>query len=154
MPGSIDEQVRYDPETGDLWWISSGFKRNTLKPAGYVNGSGHKAITIDGKSYYQHRIAWLLQTGEWPPDTVDHINGNPADNRWCNLRLATKAQNNANKKSSAKWKGIWFNPKTKKWRAQCGGGKYYVGEFDCPVAAHLAYQVEAAKRYGEFSRAA
>ena len=155
MSSSVAEQLRYDPETGHLWWKKQSWNkaRNMFEPAGFINKSGHKAVMVDGKQYYQHRVVWFLMTGNWPDHTIDHINGDPADNRWCNLRAATKKQNAANKKGRGGLRGVWFNPKTDKWRAQCGGGKMYVGEYDCPAAAHFAYLVEASRRFGEFAYA-
>ena len=43
------------------------------------------------------RLCWLVQTGDWPEHTIDHINRDPWDNRWCNLRDITQKENNFNK---------------------------------------------------------
>jgi hypothetical protein len=43
-----------------------------------------------------HRLAWLLKTGSWPPRFIDQIDGNRSNNRWNNLREATKAENGRN----------------------------------------------------------
>jgi hypothetical protein len=37
-------------------------------------------------------------TGDWPSEQVDHVNHNTADNRWANLRPATRSENNINRK--------------------------------------------------------
>jgi hypothetical protein len=57
--------------------------------------NGHRRGIYAGQSCYAHRIIWKLKTGEEPPE-IDHINGNPADNRWKNLRAANRAINNRN----------------------------------------------------------
>ena len=50
-----------------------------------------------GREYRLHRLVWLWVHGAHVPDgmTLDHINGVKTDNRICNLRLATPAQNSA-----------------------------------------------------------
>lgn len=48
--------------------------------------SGYKRISVEGKQYKAHRLAWLYVYGEWPRMEIDHINGNRADNRIANLR--------------------------------------------------------------------
>jgi hypothetical protein len=57
--------------------------------------NGHRRGIYDGQHIYAHRIIWKLKTGEEPPE-IDHINGNPADNRWKNLRAANRTINNRN----------------------------------------------------------
>jgi hypothetical protein len=42
------------------------------------------------------RLIWFLVTGAWPDRIVDHINADPLDQRWVNLRLATLTENNCN----------------------------------------------------------
>lgn len=58
--------------------------------------TGYWAVGIDGRNYYHHRLAFLFMTGEWPAHHVDHINGDRADNRWCNLRSCTPTVNQQN----------------------------------------------------------
>jgi hypothetical protein len=96
-------------------------------------------VSVDGKMTGVHRIAWALVHGGYPAVEIDHINGNGADNRLCNLRLATSAQNNQNRRLSArnktgikcvfrvKWRDSW------RWRASVGfgGGQYVIKHFIC-----------------------
>ena len=55
-----------------------------------------------GQEIGVHRIAWALHHGEYPLLEIDHINGDGADNRLCNLRLATSSQNNQNRRLSSR----------------------------------------------------
>jgi hypothetical protein len=90
--------IHYSPETGIFTWarprkgIAVTDKVGTLKPSGYI------VILVKAKLYRAHRLAWLYMTGNWPENEIDHINGDRSDNRFCNLREATKAQNNWNRK--------------------------------------------------------
>lgn len=90
---------------------------------------------------------------------VDHINGDGLDNRRCNLRLATKAQNARNSTfkragSSSKFKGVCFRSDTGKWRAyvRSEGKKKFLGQFESEVEAAAAYNAAALKEYGEYAR--
>jgi hypothetical protein len=106
------------------------------------------------RKYIAHRIIWLMMTDEWPEAEVDHINGNKADNRWDNLRLATHGQNKAN--AGAMHRGLKGAYKVKnRWRSviRADGYTQHLGYFDSEQDAHLAY-VEAAKAvFGDFANA-
>lgn len=91
---------------------------------------------------------------------VDHINGNGLDNRRVNLRMATNAQNQWNRKTSRSnplgLKGVSWERRTCKWRARIGanGVNIMIGTFDTPEAAHEAYCEAARRLHGEFARTA
>lgn len=86
----LHEMLHYDPETGDLRWKT---RPHHTCAEGVIdaNGSqhGYRVVTVLRVSYLQHRIIWVMQTGEAPPDDlhIDHIDENPGNNRWNNLRL-------------------------------------------------------------------
>src|SRR3546814_3914096 len=91
-------------------------------------------------------LAWFLRTGKRPPREVDHRNGARVDNRWCNLRKATKAQNQANvrrrRDNTSGVKGVTLSKARKKWVAQiqAGGKRMSLGGFPTIDAAANAYQ--------------
>lgn len=101
-----DERFSYDPVTGYLFWKPTGVKRWDTTHAGKLAGT-KKTDKKSGKAYWvvtannlctskpQHRIAWLLMTGQWPVE-VDHKNGNGCDNRWVNLRDGGRLDNSRN----------------------------------------------------------
>lgn len=97
-------------------------------------------------------------TGDWPPDDVDHRDLNKANNKWTNLRLATRSQNVANgarrTDNRSGFKGV--TRRGNKWEARirAGGLLHYLGLFETTEAAHEAYCAAAAKLHGEFARAA
>ena len=88
---------------------------------------------------------------------VDHINGDRLDNRRANLREATPSQNLRNQclRSDNKtgYKGVYFNNHHKKYLAEIRshGVKTYIGLFDNPVDAALAYDEAARVIHGEFA---
>lgn len=81
----------YSPATG---WFRD---RGTGERVGHGHGLGYRAIGVDYKKFLEHRLAWLYMTGSWPENDIDHINGRKDDNRWKNLREATRSENNLNK---------------------------------------------------------
>lgn len=94
-----------------------------------------------------------LRRGEY----VDHINGDGLDNRRCNLRLATAAQNQMNQRrrrdNTSGFKGVRFDRARQRWRAEIrvDGKHIFLGRFDTPVEAHRAYCKAAALYFGEFA---
>lgn len=89
---------------------------------------------------------------------VDHINGNPLDNRKSNLRLVTRAQNLMNTKpqvnKSSKYKGVYFSKNTKKWISRIikDGVHYSLGVFTNEIEAAKTYDEKAIELFGEYAR--
>lgn len=115
-------------------------------------------IKIDSRSYSAHRLAWLFSTGVWPTKALDHKDGNKANNKLKNLRLATNSQNKQNgrkyRTNKSGFKGVHWDNEAKKWRAQIrvlGKGKT-LGRFVTKQKARVAYSKAARKHFGEFAR--
>ena len=94
----LRELLHYDLHTGVFRWRVD---RAGSAVAGSVAGSthyksGHVRISVDGRSYGAHRLAWLYQFGTWPNGMIDHINQDPADNRIANLRSVDSSTNQKN----------------------------------------------------------
>lgn len=88
---------RYDPETGELFWLNPTHARCMKGPI-RTKDYGYLCVCVNGRSYMQHRIIWAIQTGCISPEMeVDHINHDRSDNRWCNLQLLTPLENNRKK---------------------------------------------------------
>lgn len=151
----------YNPDTGEFRWRVDP-RRVGMKPgdvAGSKRSDGYIAIMLKGKSYYAHRVAWLIYHGIWPGMMIDHANGIRSDNRISNLRLATRAQNSSNRKrnknSTCPYKGI-TRTKGGKWigTIRHAGVANYLGTYDTPEEAHDAYWRAAVALRKEFARAA
>lgn len=151
----LKELLVYEPDTGLFRWAVSRKKASAGKVAGSIMDTGHVRIETGGVRYLAHRLAWLYMTGDWPAGWVDHKDGDPGNNQWQNLRLASPTQNNWNRKPNASGlKGVSYVPRRKKWRAQIrvDGKKKEIGVFQTPEEAHDAYCREAEKLHGKWYR--
>jgi hypothetical protein len=113
-----------------------------------------RSIMVDGKKKVILMHSVINNT---PPGMfTDHINGNPLDNRCCNLRSVTVQQNNLNKgKYSNNTSGFKGVTKTRnKWQAKLkiDGKDKYLGSFDSPEEAAIAHDIGARKYHGEYAR--
>jgi len=154
----LKEVLRYDPETGRFVRLKNRYRKDLI---GRDAGAFNKAlncfyIAVDGKRLRSHRVAWFYMTGSWPKHEIDHIDGNPANNVFSNLREADSSQNKANRRinsnNSTGFKGVV--PDGGKFKAfiQFRGKKRYLGSYDTPQAAHLAYKTTEKLVFGEFAR--
>lgn len=148
----------YDQETGNFTYK---VKRGNFKPgdkAGSLCRRGYLQIGINNRMYSGHRLAWLYTNGEFPDFQIDHIDGNPANNRIVNLRLASNAENQWNVGSvshnTSSFKGIALHKNSNKWQAQCriNGKSHYLGLHETKELAHAAYITFAKSMRGEFYR--
>ncbi len=153
----------YDADTGIAVWKwrrDVPDRVNTRwagKPVGGLDKQGYLVVGIRYRSYKLHRIIWLIQTGEWPPEDVDHCNRIAGDNRWCNLREATRSENSANSRARRSGpKGVTWYAARRKWRAQIrkDGVNHWLGDHKTEEGAHAAYKAAAERLFGEFGRAA
>jgi len=148
----------YDPIAGTFTRRIRITNRKAGTLAGYLDPV-HNCFKIQfgGKRYSAHRLAWLMYYGKWPRAEIDHINGDSADNRIWNLRIATRAQNTMNTKRSAcntsGFKGVCWQTARKKWMAQIriNGKHRHLGYFKDPRIAHAAYCLAANRLFGEFA---
>lgn len=152
----------YDSEIGVLKWKVVRGSCAQIKPdqiAGSKGSGGYRIVMIDGVRYFAHRLIWFYVTASWPRDLVDHANMVRDDNRWCNLREATNAQNQRNlgmrKWNTSGFKGANFHHRSGKWRAaiNLGNKGQHLGLFDTVEEAHAVYMKAAIEASGEFARA-
>ena len=95
----------YDPDTGVFRWlprdpppVASWNSRYAGKVAGRLNAPklgrpAYRKIRLHDREYKAHRLAWVYMTGRWPREDIDHVDGDPLNNRFGNLREASRGQN-------------------------------------------------------------
>jgi hypothetical protein len=169
----LRECFDYNPKTGKLTWKKRPLSHfptqrawntwNTRRTGTIVNtkhGNGKGIIVklnISKRNLFVHRIIWKWMTNKEPGTTIDHINNDPFDNRWSNLREATTAQNAWNSRGKHPEtrqlpKGVSVAAHNNRFRAEIGyrRKRYYLGTFDTPEQAHAAYAEASARLHGEF----
>jgi hypothetical protein len=93
----IREFFSYNKETGDFRRIKrKTWKGNIMMCDREIKSKtayGYLQVNVEGKPRLVHRLIWLWMTGDWPENDIDHVNGVRTDNRWSNLREATRGEN-------------------------------------------------------------
>lgn len=156
------ELLRYEPDTGLVFWrVTTAAKSRAGQRAGCLRADKSRVIGIDRRVYQEHRLIVLIMTGEWPPEEVDHIDGDPSNNRYDNLRLCPHDKNMKNRKAErgrSLPKGVYRTsyPSRRPYIAEImsDGKKFRLGKFLTPEEAHAAYCNAANDLHGEFARVA
>ena len=146
----------FEYKDGVLYWRED---RSTNKCAGKIAGSlrsdMRRTVRVHNILYLVHRVVYLMHRG-YMPEFVDHINGNPQDNRIVNLRAASRSENNrnrrVNKTSGSGVKGV--RKQKNRWRVdvRVNGKKQYIGMYATLAEAELAAVETRAQHHGEFAR--
>jgi hypothetical protein len=144
----LKEVLYYNPQTGSFKWAKTRRGVRVGQDAGRISRLGYHQISIDRRSYLAHRLAWLYMEGFFPTNIeIDHIDQNPSNNKWNNLRLVSRSCNARNcgngKRNKSGVKGVVWDKSRQKWEAKIGAngrsnglGRYT--SFDNAVCARLA----------------
>jgi len=115
----LKQALRYDPATGIFRWAPG--TRRAGQQAGHQTKRGHWTINRKAVLYQAHQVAWLLYYGDWPTHGIDHIDGDPSNNRIANLRDVGQPENtknrSLNRNSSSGVAGVSWCKESQKWRA-------------------------------------
>lgn len=152
----IKDHLSYNSETGIVSRRKTVTSRKEIDNVGWINNNGYVVCKFLGKSYVLHKLIWIYMTGKYPSGDIDHINGIRHDNRWSNLREATRSQNINNmgikKSNTSGYRGIYKSGKG--WGAKCmiKGKITHLGVFSTAQEASIAYETFAREKHGEFYR--
>ena len=154
----LKEILTYNKEAGIFTWkVNHTQKIRIGNIAGTLN-KNYILIQINKKKYSAHRLAWLYEYGNFPKHNIDHIDGNPSNNKISNLREANQSQNGMNKKlhknNNSGIKGVGWHKASKKWRARITINRiqHNLGLFDDKELAELVVMEARNKYHGEFAR--
>jgi hypothetical protein len=155
----LDDSLSYNPETGEFRWKKRPSNSVRMdRPAGAILKNGYRRLVVQNYQFYAHHAAWYLVHREWPDQMIDHANGDRADNRLANLRLATQAQQNYNmlpgSLNRSGVRGVCWHAKGGYWRAYITANRRqkFLGNFDNFNDA-VAARKRAEETYcGEFLR--
>ncbi|WP_426783089.1 HNH endonuclease [Pseudomonas atacamensis] len=155
----VNELLRYDPGTGQLFWKLA--RRNGSEAgsaAGCASNNGYTRVKIDGVQYLAHRLAWFIHYSEWPTGPIDHVDTVRANNSISNLRVCTGSQNQQNqplrKSNRSGIKGVSWCSALSRWHVQIrAAGRIHQGGYFIAIddAESAAIQLRT-RLHGEFAR--
>lgn len=148
--------LSYDEQSGRLFRrVSSGGTRAGSE-AGFITrkmGRPYRVVKVDNVGYFAHRLIWLIKTGEWPKNEIDHRDRDSLNNAWANLREATHTENMANTATKSKLgiKGVRSRRGGYYAYHMFGGRQVHLGVFSTKEEASAAYRRAARDLRGEFA---
>src|SRR5690625_141302 len=105
-PEELRQLLRYEPETGKLYWkprpedsfatirAARSWNSKHAWQEAFLNScpAGYRKSYVKNINMSAHRVAWAIYYGEWPEESIDFINNVKKDVRIANLRSATNSQ--------------------------------------------------------------
>lgn len=179
-PEVLRQLLRYEPETGKLFWRPRPVEMFPATGRGGAKGAaarwnardankeafttvcrkGYRTGSVFGQMHRAHRVIWAISTGAWPAFQVDHRDGDPGNNQLLNLREATCAENAQNRRvpvvNTSGFKGVYWHTRRKLWQASIGhnGRIHYLGYFATREEANSARLTAESRLFGDFARSA
>ena len=155
IPEYIKDFISYNQHTGVFRWDKVRTPR--MVPGTEIHtkhSDGSVVVKFNDKQIRAHRLAWWWVYGELPKGWIDHINGDRADNRISNLRLASPEQNGRNSrklcKSSTEFKGVSANGNRFRARCSLNGAQVHIGSFPTAEEANEAVRKFREENHKEF----
>lgn len=153
--------LEYDADAGVLRWrvpVGGRTRAGSIAGCRTSHSKGYPVVSLFGRTYVAHRLAWFIYYGKWPMRQLDHVDNDPANFKIANLREVDDSQNRMNtsryRNNTSGYKGVYFNKRDRKWAASiCARGKStFLGYFDTPEAASEAYRAAAPLIHGDYAR--
>lgn len=121
---------------------------------------GHRSggLSVNGKvfTYLESNVIWFLRNGVWELATIEHKDGNPANNDPSNLRLSSHAENMRNTKvrtdNTTGAKGVYRMRKNWQVKIDANGKTYVAGTFKSFETAKIVRKLAEQRFHGEFAR--
>lgn len=139
---------------GGLYWNIKKKRVQFGARVGTLGKDGYRRLCYNGKTYLEHRLIFLWHHG-YIPALLDHIDGDPTNNRIENLRPCTYAENNRNSihPSSSGVKGVTWDATRNKWRCQIhvDSKNYNLGRYDTLEEATKVINEARARLHGVFA---
>ncbi len=142
---AVVDDVDFALVAGKRWYVSS-------------HGNGHRYVACRGPNGRPQLLHRLITGATRRDQIVDHVNGDPLDNRRANLRICTQAENGRNrrgpnKNNSSGVRGVHFCKLTGRWRAVIdpAGKRVCLGRFDTLEEAADARFAGEIRYFGAFA---
>jgi hypothetical protein len=138
----LSKRLHYNRESGVLTWRTGRCKG---KEAGSLRKrDGYRVIKLKhGVQTLAHRIIWVLMLDHPIPEMIDHIDNNPSNNSWGNLRASDSSLNQhnlkGNRNNTSGYLGVSWHKRDRKYqtRIKLRGEAVYLGYYGCPKEASL-----------------
>lgn len=153
----LQELLHYDPLTGVFTRKAQQGRGRDGSSGGCLRKDGYRQMRVDYRNYLLHRLAFLYMEGVFPEAHVDHIDGDPSNNSWGNLRKSTRSQNMQNmgkqRGNRSGYKGVGVHrPGVYRARIVANGALCDLGLFKSAIEAARAYDEAARLLHGDFAR--
>ena len=154
----FNECLFWDAEAGRIFWKKKIAKKIVVgTEAGTQRKDGYKIVTLFGQPYLVHRVIFAMRYG-YCKDEIDHINGDPSDNRLENIRAVNRSQQNMNRgvqsNNTSGHKGVYWAKKKSFWQARIKveGKLISLGYFKDIEKAVEAYKIGAEQYHKDYRR--
>jgi hypothetical protein len=150
----LNQLLRYDPVSGELYWRHSRGRNPANMRAGGSHRTGYRVVTVCGRQFSEHQLIWYMMTGQLSTRSmpIDHINGVRDDNRWCNLRMVPRKLNSWNRRASCATGHLGVREQRGRYRAFIGCRHNYrglgtYGTVEEAIAARKAAEVDRERSF-------
>jgi hypothetical protein len=145
----------FEYRDGELFWKKSGKGRKFGVASGNKRKDGYTSICINYKDFLLHRLVFLYHKG-YMPNTIDHIDGNPENNKIENLRECSQSENLYNRTNSlaniSGYKNVYRNHNRWEVKIRINKTTKYLGRYDDLELADLVATEARNKYHKEFAK--